>query len=122
MKHISCNSQPSTASDFADLQSLTKAALDEEEADRNAAVAEVVTALSGDAEGAAAESLRSEVEGLINELRVEVAEAAAQDYDAKQAEQVRTYVNHFDDILIAASSCAICSCKHAVAVHYAYCA
>ena len=109
-----CKTFPATHSsvlDLADLQSLTKAAFDEEEADRNAAVAEVVTALTGDTEGAAAESLRIEIEGLINDLRVEVAEAAAQDYDAKQAEQVSEYVIHFHDIAIAMLWCVICSCK-----------
>ena len=77
-----------TSQNLSVLQSITKAAFDEEEAYRDAAVHEVITALSGDAEGAAANSLKSEVEGLVNELRAEVAEAAAHQYDAQQAEQV----------------------------------
>ena len=73
----------------AAMQSLTKAAFDEEEADRDAAVQEVVTALSGEVEGSSLESLRSEVDSLVEELRVEVATSAAQEHDVQQAGQVR---------------------------------
>ena len=66
------------------MQSLTKAAFDEEEADRDAAVQEVVTALSGEAEGSSLESLRYEVDSLVEDLRVEVATSAAQEHDAGQ--------------------------------------
>ena len=69
-------------------QSLTKAAFDEEEADRDAAVQEVVTSLSGDVEGSSLESLRCEVDSLVEELRFEVATSAAQEHDAQQADQV----------------------------------
>jgi len=72
----------------AAMQSLTKAAFDEEEADRDAAVQEVVTALSGEVEGSSLESLRSEVDSLVEELRVEVATSAAQEHDVQQAGQV----------------------------------
>ncbi len=70
------------------MQSLTKAAFDEEEADRDAAVQEVVTALSGEVEGSSLESLRCEVDNLVEELRVEVATSAAQEHDVQQADQV----------------------------------
>ncbi len=70
------------------LQSLTKAAFDEEEAGRDAAVQEVVTALSGDAEGNVLETLRSEVDSLVEELRVEVATSAVQEHEAEQVVQV----------------------------------
>ena len=70
------------------MQTLTKAAFDEEEADRDAAVQEVVTALSGEVEGSSLESLRSEVDSLVEELRVEVATSAAQEHDVHQAGQV----------------------------------
>ncbi len=66
------------------MQSLTKAAFDEEEADRDAAVQEVVTALSGEVEGSSLESLRYEVDSLVEDLRVEVATSAAQEHDAGQ--------------------------------------
>ena len=69
-------------------QSLTKAAFDEEEADRDAAVQEVVTSLSGEVEGSSLESLRCEVDSLVEELRLEVATSAAQEHDAQQADQV----------------------------------
>ncbi len=66
------------------MQSLTKAAFDEEEADRDAAVQEVVIALSGEVEGSSLVSLRCEVDSLVEELRVEVATSAAQEHDAGQ--------------------------------------
>lgn len=66
------------------MQSLTKAALDEEEADRDAAVQDVVSALGGNAEGHALESLRSEVDSLVQELRVEVTVGAVQEHEAQQ--------------------------------------
>ncbi|DBA74159.1 hypothetical protein WJX77_004162 [Trebouxia sp. C0004] len=69
------------------LQSLTKAAFNEEEADRDAAVQEVVTALSGEVEGSGLETLRSEVDSLVEELRVEVATSSAQEHDVQQAGQ-----------------------------------
>lgn len=72
------------------LQSLTKAALDEEEADRAAAVDQVVTVLSGDIAGSLLESLKSEVDSLVEELRVEVAVGAErqQEHEVDQALQV----------------------------------
>ena len=76
--------------DDAVLQSLTKAALDEEEADRTAAVQEVVTVLSGDIEGSVLESLKSEVDTLVEELRLEVAVGVEHDQEreVEQALQV----------------------------------
>lgn len=72
------------------LQGLTKAALDEEEADRAAAVQEVVTVLSGDIAGDLLESLKSEVDSLVEELRLEVADGAEQEQErqVQQALQV----------------------------------
>lgn len=73
---------------LAALQSLTKAAFDEDEADRDAAVQELVTALSDTTEVQTLETLRSEVDTLVAELRVEVVTSAVQEHDAKQAAQV----------------------------------
>ena len=72
------------------LQSLTQAALDEEEADRAAAVHELVTVLSGDVAGSVLESLKSEVHTLIEELRTEVAVSTeqCQEREVEQALQV----------------------------------
>lgn len=72
------------------LQSLTKAALDEEEADRAAAVHQVVTVLSGDVAGSLLESMKSKVDSLVEELRVEVAVGAEhqQEHEVDQALQV----------------------------------
>ena len=70
------------------LQSLTKAALDEEEAQRTAAVHEVLAALSGNIEVEALQSLRSEVDTLVEGLRLEVVVEAAQDQEVEQVVQV----------------------------------
>ncbi len=77
------------------LQSLTKAALDEEEADRAAAVHEVWSVLSGDAAGSVLDSLKCEVESLVEELRLEVAAGAEHDQEreVEQALQVCSSVH-----------------------------
>lgn len=58
--------------------------LDEEEADRDAAVQNIVSALGGNAEGHALESLRCEVDSLVQELRVEVTVDAVQEHEVQQ--------------------------------------
>ena len=72
------------------LQSLTKAALDEEEADRTAAVQDVVAALSMNTETESLQSLRSEVDSLVEDLRLEVAAGAGaqQGLEIEQVVQV----------------------------------
>ena len=72
------------------LQGLTKAALEEEEMDRAAAVQEVVTVLSGDTAGSLLESLKSEVDTLVEDLRLEVAVEVEQEQEreVEQALQV----------------------------------
>lgn len=74
------------------LQSLTKAALDEEEADRAAAVHEVVTVLSGEVASSLLESLKSEVDTMVEQLRLEVAAGAEQDQEreVEKSLQVRS--------------------------------
>lgn len=64
--------------------------MDEEEADRAAAVQEVVTVLSGDIAGSLLESLKSEVDTLVEELRLEVAVGSERDQEreVEQALQV----------------------------------
>lgn len=87
---------PNHFDDDAALQGLTTAALDEEEADRAAAVQEVVTVLSGDIAGGLLEILKSEVESLVEELRLEVAVGAEREHEreVEQALQVRIFTDH----------------------------
>lgn len=73
------------------VQSLTKAALDEEEAAQAAAVHEVLSVVSGEVAGSLLESLKSEVDTLVEELRLELTAGAEHDQEreVEQALQVR---------------------------------
>lgn len=75
--------------------------MDEEEADRAAAVQKVMTVLSGDIAGQLLESIKSEVDTLLEELRLEVAVEAdqKQEHEVEQALQVCILV-----MLVAMSS------------------
>lgn len=106
------------------LQSLTKAALDEEEAERTAAVQEVVTALRGNVESESLQSLRSEVDDLVEDLRLEVVAGAEQGLEVEQVVRLcplTTFSVLFGPVLLRPVLTRPCFCTSSMALPIVLC-